>query len=121
MKRALTLSTLLALALAAAQIDGEALYTKYGCYGCHGSNAEGMSNFPKLAGKPQNYLIKKLKGYKAGTIHSNRAGTMQPFAQKLSDEEIEAIAAYLSKIKSQRERDEERYYEEFLLHDSSGS
>ncbi len=99
--------------------DGEELYSKYGCYGCHGAKAQGSASFPKLANKPQSYLVKKLKGYKSGTIHSNRADTMKPFAKKLSDKEIEELAHYLSNIK---EKDnEERYYEEFEVGDSSGS
>ncbi len=98
--------------------EGEVLYMKYGCYGCHGAKAEGSASFPKLANKPRSYLIKKLQDYKKGTIHSNRADIMQPFAKKLSYKEIEAIADYLANIK---ENHEERYYQEFEVGDSSGS
>jgi len=98
--------------------NGEELYMKYGCYGCHGVKAQGSASFPKLANKPQSYLIKRLKGYKNGTIHSNRADMMKSFAKKLSDKEIEAIASYLSTIKEDKQ---ERYYQEFEVGDSSGS
>ncbi len=99
---------------------GEQLYNKYGCYGCHGSNAEGIGDFPKLAGKPEMFLQKRLLGYKQGTIRSNRANMMAPFAKKLSTEDIEAIAHYLSTLHTNKTT-QERYYEEFVVGDSSGS
>ncbi len=102
-------------------ISGEQLYTQYGCYGCHGSNAQGGNGFPKLAGKSQNYLQKRLLGYKSGTIHSNRADMMQPFAKKLSKKEIEAIAKYLANLPHKKIFNEERYFEEYEVGDSSGS
>ncbi|BCD68424.1 c-type cytochrome [Nitratiruptor sp. YY09-18] len=101
-------------------LDGAALFSKYGCYGCHGVNAQGMGDYPPLAGKPEAYLKNRLLEYKKGTIHSNRAGTMQPFAQKLSTEEIEAIAKYLSTLYKDHESSE-RYFQEFEIGDSSGS
>ncbi|WP_281951203.1 c-type cytochrome [Nitrosophilus kaiyonis] len=99
---------------------GEKLYTKHGCYGCHGSNAQGGNGFPKLAGKSSSYLIKKLQGYKYEKINSNRADMMKPFAKNLSQKEIELLAKYLESLKNKKS-DEERYYEEFIIGDSSGS
>jgi len=100
--------------------SGEKLYTKLGCYGCHGANAEGGNGFPKLAGKSSSYLIKKLQGYKYEKINSNRADMMKPFAKNLSKKEIELLAKYLESLKNQK-IDEEKYYEEFIIGDSSGS
>ncbi len=119
MRKTLLLSALLTFALALD--DGAKLYTKHGCYGCHGANAQGGNGFPKLAGKSVYYLTKRLKGYKAGTIHSNRADMMKPFAQKLSDKEIEILAHYLKSLGKKKQNDEERYYEDFIIGDSSGS
>ena len=100
---------------------GEQLYTKNGCYGCHGSNAQGGNGFPKLAGKPEDFLQKRLFGYKNGTIHSNRANMMQPFAKRLSNEEIKKIAHFLSSLSQKKLFDEERYFEDYVVGDSSGS
>ena len=100
--------------------QGEKLYTKHGCYGCHGSKAEGVNGFPKLAGKSSSYIIKKLKGYKLEKINSNRADMMKPFAKALSEKEIELLAKYLESLKNKK-IDEERYYQEFIIGDSSGS
>ena len=103
-------------------VDGSRIYTKHGCYGCHGANAQGGNGFPKLAGKSITYLTKKLKGYRDGTIHSNRANMKRSFAKDLSNKEIEALATYLKSLGHRAKRsDEERYYEEFSIGDSSGS
>lgn len=90
--------------------DGKKIFTENGCYGCHGLNAQGGSGFPKLAGKSKEYLISKLKGYKSGKIHSNRANMMYSFAKKLSNKEIEEVAKYLSKLKNIKNKDS--YYDE---------
>ncbi len=100
---------------------GQMIYNKYGCYGCHGSNAEGNGDYPRLASKKKAYLIKRLKGYRDGTITSNRANIMRPYAKKLSDKDIEALAEFLSKKIYMNEQPDEKYYEEFLVGDSSGS
>lgn len=119
--------TLLAIALCLIVADtnesiGAKLYTKHGCYGCHGINAEGANNFPKLAGKSETYIQKRLFGYKKGLIHSNRANMMAPFAKALSDEEIKIIAHYLHVLgKKKKLFDEERYFQDYEVGTSSGS
>ena len=100
---------------------GEKLYTKHGCYGCHGINAEGTNNFPKLAGKSAYYIKKRLHGYKEDKINSNRANMMKPFAKALSDKEIEILANYLKNLGKKKRENEERYYEDYVVGDSSGS
>ncbi len=97
-------------------VEGEKLYTKKGCYGCHGINAEGANDFPKLSGKDENYLIKRLKAYRNEEINSNRADMMKPFAKKLSDAEIKAISKYLSSLGESKK--EEYYEEEYDLSDA---
>jgi len=104
---------------ASKKLDGSKIYTQYGCYGCHGVYAGGGNGFPKLAGKSIHYLTKKLEGYRNGTIKSNRADMMRAFAKDLSNEEIKALAVYLNNLS--RKKDEEEYYEEFTIGDSSGS
>ncbi len=99
---------------------GSQIYTKHGCYGCHGVNAEGSNDFPKLAGKSKYYLKRKLLGYKNGTIHSGRANMMRPFAKSLSEKEIDILAEYLKSL-GHKKQNEERYYEDFVIGDSSGS
>lgn len=102
MKKMVIILSLSSLLLAS---NGEKIFTKNGCYGCHGIDAQGNGSFPKLAGKSKYYLISRLKGYKNGTIKSNRANMMKPFAKSLSDKDIEDVATYLSKLKSSTNKD----------------
>ncbi|SMC09252.1 c-type cytochrome [Nitratiruptor tergarcus] len=123
MKKALLLSitAIYLLAQDSNVTQGEQLYTKNGCYGCHGSKAEGANSFPKLAGKSESYIIKRLHGYKNGTIHSNRADMMTPFAKALNENEIKAIAQYIHSLGKKKLFDEERYFQDYEIGTSSGS
>jgi cytochrome c553 len=102
-------------------ITGEQIYNKKGCYGCHGAKGEGVGNYPKLAGKSVYYLTKKLQGYKNKTIHSNRAPIMQSFAAPLTYQEIQALAKFLKNLSNKKEKPQERYFEDYIIGDSSGS
>ena len=101
--------------------EGAKIYTKHGCYGCHGIDAEGIAPYPKLAGKSAYYIRKRLQDYKKGTIHSGHADIMRPFAQSLSDQEIDILADYLEHLGQKKRSNEERYYQEYEVGDSSGS
>jgi len=71
------------------------------CKGCHGQNFEnkamGQSKVVKDLTKDE--IITSLKGYRdtAGFGHTNMKGAMAPQAKKLSDADIEAIAAEIKK------------------------
>ena len=72
----------------------------YGCVNCHGKDGKGRgkgnSLFPVVGGQQKAYLVKQLKDFKAGTRKNDPAGMMSDIAKKLSDEEINAVAEYLS-------------------------
>jgi cytochrome c553 len=72
----------------------------YGCHNCHGENGKGRSKqnslFPVIGGQQKAYLIKQLKDFRAGTRKNDPAGMMGDIAKKLSDEEIKAVAEYIS-------------------------
>lgn len=74
---------------------------KYGgtCSGCHGRNGEGMGIFPKLAGQSAEILAAKLRDYRAGKHRGEQTAIMAPNAQNLSDEDIDALAAYIAGLK----------------------
>ena len=74
---------------------GETLY-KSVCKNCHGPTAKGMASFPKLAGNDAEYLAKRLQQYRAGEKVGPNSALMSPHAVELSDEDIEAVAAYIS-------------------------
>lgn len=67
------------------------------CGGCHGDDGNSSdSNFPRLAGQYESYLIKSLKDYRSG-VRNN--AMMAGFASTLSDEDITDIAAYYASQK----------------------
>ncbi|TFW01943.1 cytochrome c4 [Oxalobacteraceae bacterium OM1] len=100
MKTSIRLLLLAALALTgtaqaqnAAQGNAGVTQTVATCAGCHGQKGEGnaQSNFPRLAGQSQAYLAKQLKAYAEG---SRNNPIMMPIAKGLSQDQIQAVAAY---------------------------
>jgi cytochrome c553 len=67
------------------------------CVACHGPNAEGVREFPRLGGLSYYYLKRKLREWGEG-YHAAAVRPMPGVASKMSDEEIEAVASYLSFI-----------------------
>lgn len=72
----------------------------YGCVNCHGERGKGkapnIAQFPVIGGQHRDYLIKELTDLRAGTRANDPAGMMQNIAKGLSDDEIKALANYLS-------------------------
>jgi cytochrome c553 len=92
----------LAWALAApGQAAGDAQRGKqigYTCLGCHGidnyKNVYPTYSVPKLVGQHPEYIVAALKAYRA---KQRSHGTMYAQASSLSDQDMEDLAAYLSK------------------------
>jgi cytochrome c553 len=66
------------------------------CAGCHGP--AGVSSnplWPNLAGQHDQYIIKQLKAFKAGT---RKDPLMSPMAAPLTDADMENLAAYFSSL-----------------------
>ncbi|MDD4881336.1 MAG: c-type cytochrome [Gallionellaceae bacterium] len=80
---------------ATASAAGEAKFASV-CQDCHGPRGQGQGRFPKLAGRPAAELATRLRQYKAGHKSGNMSDTMRPFAQALSEQEIDQVAAYLA-------------------------
>lgn len=72
----------------------------YGCINCHGERGKGksatISQFPVIGGQHRDYIIKELGDFKAGRRANDPAGMMAAIAKRLSDDEIKAVAEYLS-------------------------
>ncbi|MDC9729842.1 MAG: cytochrome c [Methyloprofundus sp.] len=66
------------------------------CFGCHGSNAQGMGVTPRLAGQQPKYLVKQLRDFKNKTRKNPMMGSI---AAGFSDDEIKALAEYMSSLK----------------------
>lgn len=69
------------------------------CAACHGpdGNKPSAPDQPVLAGQYYDYLVRALSDYKAG--HRTN-GIMKGFAQQLSKQDIEDLAAWFSSQKS---------------------
>ncbi|MFA5081025.1 MAG: c-type cytochrome [Hydrogenophilaceae bacterium] len=66
------------------------------CQDCHGPRGQGLGRFPKLAGRPAEELAARLRQYKTGHKSGDMSDTMRPFAQAMSEQEINQVAAYLA-------------------------
>jgi cytochrome c553 len=72
------------------------------CVVCHGPNGEGIRDIPRLGGLDSTYLRRRLEQWNQG-YHVSAGPPMISIASKLSDDQIEALASYLSFI-SKRSR-----------------
>jgi cytochrome c len=79
-------------------LDGEALYRSYGCSACHGdAGAAPLPEHPTLAGQDEAYLIAQLRDLKKGARTNGLSASMRGYLKEVPDEELVAIAQYLSK------------------------
>jgi len=74
-------------------IKGKTQYTI--CWGCHGMNGEGYDGYPRLAGQHSTYLINQLNNFRNRTRFNP---AMSSVVGDLTDEDIEALSAYLGSI-----------------------
>ncbi|MGA8049069.1 MAG: c-type cytochrome [Burkholderiales bacterium] len=65
------------------------------CASCHGPPAEGHDMFPRLAGQRADYLVRQLSLIQ---LHLRNVGIMHSTVEGLSDEDIQALAAYLQSL-----------------------
>jgi cytochrome c553 len=91
-------------AVAADAAKGEQALKKNQCASCHGDNyiKSTDNSIPKLAGQHQDYLVQALRQYKVGenknAALSRNNAIMTGQAKKLSNTDIDNIAAYLSHL-----------------------
>jgi cytochrome c len=95
-------AALLSLGLAgnAVAADGAALYTAKGCAACHGADAKTpiMPAYPKLAGQNAQYALNQMKDIKSGARANGQSAAMKGIVMGVSDEEMQAIAEWLSSL-----------------------
>jgi cytochrome c553 len=65
------------------------------CVVCHGPNAQGIGAIPRLGGLAFTYLKGRLEQWGEG-YHSSARAPMPRIARKLSPDQIDALASYLS-------------------------
>ncbi|MBK6743168.1 MAG: c-type cytochrome [Hydrogenophilales bacterium] len=75
---------------------GRALYMR-ACIGCHGASAHGNRNVARLAGQQSEYLVASLTNYRKRTGQRTDP-SMTSVAANLNDEQIAALAEYLTTL-----------------------
>ncbi|MEW6164743.1 MAG: cytochrome c [Pseudomonadota bacterium] len=100
MKKTLLIAAL-ALSGSAFALDGAALYMEKTCVACHGKGANKplLPTYPKLAGQNAAYAEQQMKDIKSGARNNGQTAAMKGVMHLVNDEEIKAIADYLSKLK----------------------
>lgn len=75
--------------------QGKKLAETMQCAVCHQPGFKGQAEFPRLARQKYPYLVKQLKDYRDGKRVSEIMG---PTVKDLSDEQIKALAQYLTSL-----------------------
>ena len=78
--------------------EGNAASGVAACTGCHQPGAVGNEKYPRLAGQHAAYLVKQMRSFKAGTRTNDKAREMRGVAEKLTEQEMAAAAAYLASL-----------------------
>jgi cytochrome c553 len=70
------------------------------CTGCHGPGGNGNPTalFPQVNGQYAAYIEKTMKDFKAGARGNDLNGMMRVVSARLSEEEIKAVADYISTL-----------------------
>jgi cytochrome c553 len=68
------------------------------CAACHGPDLKGVGNVPRLAGVHPIYIARQLYRFRDGTRNGAEADLMKPASQRLTDEDILNLSAYLGSL-----------------------
>ena len=79
---------------------GKTLFLTKTCVACHGKEGKKpLPGYPAIAGQDKTYIIAQAKDIKSGARANGKANAMQPVMHLVNDDEITAIAEYLSTVK----------------------
>ena len=86
--------------MSTAAADGEKLYIENACAACHGptGNEPIVPTYPKIAGQNREYMIRQMSDIKSGARDNGASVAMRALVANLGDDDIVAIAEYLSKL-----------------------
>jgi len=83
-------------------LQGDMSRMMVACVNCHGVNGKGKTPrnpvFPVLGGQHKEYLRGQLINFRGGDRANSPGGVMNIITQKMTDEEIEALADYVSRL-----------------------
>ena len=75
------------------------------CFKCHGVDGLGVAPvFPPIAGQHAAYTVGQLKAWKSGARTNDPQKLMKTVAEKLTDDEMNAVAAYLATLGTQEKK-----------------
>ena len=79
---------------------GKAIASKERCGTCHGADFAGEKNVPRTANQREDYLLKALKEYKAGTRVGYGNAVMPETVSGLNEQDLGELAYFLSHLPS---------------------
>lgn len=97
----------------------EAVYLKNACSSCHGIYGEGIGASPRLQGRREEVLLRRLRALQNGKTRSAFGTVMISFAQSLDENQTVQMAKYLSNLKTKI--NEDRYEQEYDPSGDGGS
>jgi len=70
------------------------------CAGCHSPSGAGIpAQYPRLKGQHADYTVAQLKAFRAGERANDENGMMRGVAQRMTDQDMAAVAEYLQGLK----------------------
>lgn len=71
------------------------------CQACHGPNGSGTAGigYPQIGGQYADYTLAQLKAFKDGTRTNDDKMLMRSIVEKMSEEDMEAVANYIASLK----------------------
>jgi cytochrome c553 len=66
------------------------------CGLCHGPDLRGVADVPPIAGRQPSYLVRQLYDMQQGTRTGEETKLMKPVVANLTEDDMLAIAAYVS-------------------------
>jgi cytochrome c553 len=75
------------------------------CAACHGSDLTGMGKFPAISGHHPGYIARQLYFFQSGSRSGPNAELMHEIAQRFTNDDTVAIAAYLASLQPQWKAD----------------
>ena len=81
-----------------ALVDGKGEDGPTPCGACHAPDLKGGGPIPALAGRSPSYIVRQLYDMKSGARAGAGSAIMRPIAEKLSTDDMIAVASYLATL-----------------------
>jgi cytochrome c553 len=73
--------------------------TTIACAGCHGPALQGLGSIPGIAGRSPSYIVRQLFDFQQHSRQGSAGALMEPVVEKLSQNDMISLAAYVSSLK----------------------